>query len=96
MEGEPFVKCKIWRGGSWLFEDERFVEIVIGSKTYKTIADRRSVREHGTLREDNCVEGLLRVYQVKKRGEDALVILPQEVMGRGRRLRIPQNLLVYG
>ena len=90
--GKIFLKCKIQRGPG-LFEDERFVEIFVGGTTYTTIVDRNSVEELGPLREGGCVEGRIRVYKVKKRGDNAFVILPREAAGHGRKLLVPQNLL---
>ena len=90
--GKTFLKCKIRRGPG-LFEDERFVEIVVGGTVYTTIVDRNSVEELETLREGGCVEGHIRVYKVKKRGDEAFVILPREAAGHGRKLLVPQNLL---
>ena len=89
---KTFLKCKIQRGPG-LFEDERFVEIFVGGTTYTTIVDRNSVVEMETLREGGSVEGRIRVYKVKKRGDDAFVILPREAAGHGRKLLVPQNLL---
>lgn len=89
---KTFLICKIQKGPG-LFDDERFVEIVVGDTTYTTIVDREDVQVDETLREDTGVMGRLRVYQVERRGEDAFVILPREVAGHGRRLLVPQNLL---
>jgi len=89
-----YIKCRI-RKGSWLFTSERFVEIDTGQTIYKTIADEASVQEYGKLTDDNSVEGLLRVYRVEMRGENALVILPREAMGNGRRVLVPQSLLQH-
>ena len=56
---KTFLTCKIQKGPG-LFDDERFVEIVVGDTTYTTIVDREDVQVDETLREDTGVKGRLR------------------------------------
>ena len=81
--------CRIRPG---MFDFERFVEIVIGGVTHITIAHEDDVQEEGVLQRGEWVDGSLRVYRVEGSGDDkAFVILPREVMGRGRRLLVPKS-----
>ena len=81
--------CKIRPG---VFDFERFVEIVIDKVTYMTIAHEDDVQEDGALQRGEWTDGSLRVYRVEWFGNDkAFVILPREVLGRGRRLLVPKS-----
>lgn len=83
--------CRIRRG---MFDFERFVEIEIDGVTHTTIASHRDVKEESVPTGTNSVNGRLRVHNVKRHKDDKyFVILPREVMGQGRRLLVPKEML---
>jgi hypothetical protein len=65
-----------------MFPSEKAVSFQAGEREHTLFVDERDVRD-----------GMLEVYLVDQRGEEAIVDLPRDTLTSGNRIRVPSSIL---